>query len=335
MKDKEEIGKLIASKRKELNITQQELAKKLNVTDKAISNWETGKNYPDYCYFNELKEILGIDFNHDSSDNKDKIIKKIKIIITAITAILLSFFIIYTVNNYKKYNIYELSINNQETLLNNSYLIQYQNNLIITINEIENTKLLNQPIYNIQLYYIKDKKKYVLSEIYNYKGITIEISEKEIAQIINNLYIRIEYNYSGEEFVIDTKIELSLKESNTHLLKTKELQKNKKEKTINTLLMNNGYKKYNEKIYIKKIGKEMYLYNTETNIMRYQYSNENKSIIAEYQNNINEQEILRYEVVENNETIEKYTSDKPVENLSYYTELYKKIYEECSKIKKY
>ena len=58
MKDKEEIGKLIASKRKELNITQQELAKKLNVTDKAISNWETGKNYPDYCYFNELKEIL-------------------------------------------------------------------------------------------------------------------------------------------------------------------------------------------------------------------------------------------------------------------------------------
>lgn len=335
MKDKEEIGKLIASKRKELNITQQELAKKLNVTDKAISNWETGKNYPDYCYFNELKEILGIDFNHDSSDNKDKIIKKIKIIITAITAILLSFFIIYTVNNYKKYNIYELSINNQETLLNNSYLIQYQNNLIITINEIENTKLLNQPIYNIQLYYIKDKKKYVLSEIDNYKGITIEISEKEITQIINNLYIRIEYNYSGEEFVIDTKIELSLKESNTHLLKTKELQKNKKEKTINTLLMNNGYKKYNEKIYIKKIGKEMYLYNTETNIMRYQYSNENKSIIAEYQNNINEQEILRYEVVENNETIEKYTSDKPVENLSYYTELYKKIYEECSKIKKY
>ena len=48
----------------------------------------------------------------------------------------------------------------------------------------------------------------------------------------------------------------------------------------------------------------MYLYNTETNIMRYQYSNENKSTIAEYQNNINEQEILRYEVVENNETIE-------------------------------
>ena len=31
MKDKEEIGKLIASKRKELNITQQELAKKLKV----------------------------------------------------------------------------------------------------------------------------------------------------------------------------------------------------------------------------------------------------------------------------------------------------------------
>ena len=333
MKDKEEIGKLIASRRKELNITQQELAKKLNVTDKAISNWETGKNYPDYCYFNALKEILGIDFNLDSSSNKEKIIKNIKIIITFLMAVLFSFFMIYTVNNYKKYNIYELNINNQEILLNDSYLIQYQNNVIISINEIENKKILKQPVYNIQLYYIKDRKKYILSEIENYQGITIDISEKEINQIINNLHIRIEYTYLEEEFIIDTKIDLSLKDSNTHLLKSKELQKNQEEKKINVLLINNGYKKYNENIYIKRIDNEEYLYNIETNIMRYHYSNKDKIIIAEYQNLANEQELLRYEVTVNNEVIEKYILDKTEENLSYYNELYKKIYKECSKIK--
>lgn len=278
MKDKEEIGRQISQKRKELNITQQELAKKLNVTDKAISNWETGKNYPDYSYFNELKEILGIDFNNASSNNKEIIIKKGKKIIIAIATILFGILMMYTVNNYKQYNIYELNINSKEILLNDSYLIQYQNNAIITINEIENKKLLKKPIYNVQLYYLKNNKKYIISEIENYKGITIEINKKEITKIINNLYIQIEYNYLDKESIIDTKVNLKLKESNTHLLKQKELQKEKK---INTLLINNGYKKYNENIYIKTNEKENYQYNTKTNIMRYQYMNEEKTIIAE------------------------------------------------------
>ena len=38
----EKIGKFIAKCRKEKNMTQQELALKLDVTDRAISNWENG-----------------------------------------------------------------------------------------------------------------------------------------------------------------------------------------------------------------------------------------------------------------------------------------------------
>ena len=40
--NQERIGKFIATKRKELNLTQKELADKLYVTDKTISRWETG-----------------------------------------------------------------------------------------------------------------------------------------------------------------------------------------------------------------------------------------------------------------------------------------------------
>ena len=40
--DQEKIGKFIAELRKEKNMTQQELADKLSVTDRAISNWENG-----------------------------------------------------------------------------------------------------------------------------------------------------------------------------------------------------------------------------------------------------------------------------------------------------
>ena len=61
--------------------------------------------------------------------------------------------------------------------------------------------------------------------------------------------------------------------------------------------------------------------------------NEEKTIIAEYQNFTNEQEILRYEVIENNEIIEKYISDESKDKLNHYNKLYQKLYNECSKFK--
>jgi len=40
--DQKKIGAFIARRRKELNMTQKELAEKLNITDRAVSKWETG-----------------------------------------------------------------------------------------------------------------------------------------------------------------------------------------------------------------------------------------------------------------------------------------------------
>ena len=45
--NQDNIGKFIAECRKEKNMTQQELAEKLGVTDRAISNWENGRRLPD------------------------------------------------------------------------------------------------------------------------------------------------------------------------------------------------------------------------------------------------------------------------------------------------
>ena len=41
------IGKFIAECRKKNNLTQMQLAEKLNITDRAISKWENGKSMPD------------------------------------------------------------------------------------------------------------------------------------------------------------------------------------------------------------------------------------------------------------------------------------------------
>ena len=61
--DQVKIGKFIAECRKKANLTQMQLAEKLNITDRAISKWETGKSLPDSSIMLELCDILGISVN--------------------------------------------------------------------------------------------------------------------------------------------------------------------------------------------------------------------------------------------------------------------------------
>ncbi|MGN0312151.1 MAG: helix-turn-helix domain-containing protein [Lachnospiraceae bacterium] len=53
-------GKFISQKRREKNLTQEQLAEKLGVSNKTISKWETGKCMPDYSVVKSLCEELEI-----------------------------------------------------------------------------------------------------------------------------------------------------------------------------------------------------------------------------------------------------------------------------------
>ena len=61
--DQIKIGKFIAECRKNRKLTQAELAEKLNITDRAISKWETGKGMPDSSIMLELCRTLEITVN--------------------------------------------------------------------------------------------------------------------------------------------------------------------------------------------------------------------------------------------------------------------------------
>ena len=57
------IGKFIAERRRGANLTQMQLAEKMNVTDRAVSKWETGKALPDSSIMLDLCKTLGITVN--------------------------------------------------------------------------------------------------------------------------------------------------------------------------------------------------------------------------------------------------------------------------------
>ena len=61
--DQVKIGKFISECRKKNNLTQMQLAEKLNITDRAISKWENGKAMPDSSIMLELCKELKISVN--------------------------------------------------------------------------------------------------------------------------------------------------------------------------------------------------------------------------------------------------------------------------------
>ena len=71
--DLNKISNFIKEKRKELGITQEELAEKLFVTEKAISRWETGRGTPDISLLLPLSKELKVDVSEllNGEENKN------------------------------------------------------------------------------------------------------------------------------------------------------------------------------------------------------------------------------------------------------------------------
>ena len=62
-------GAVIKELREKYHFTQAELAKKLNVSDKTISKWETAKGYPDISFLEPIAKTFGISITELISGN--------------------------------------------------------------------------------------------------------------------------------------------------------------------------------------------------------------------------------------------------------------------------
>ena len=104
--NQERIGALIKEIRKDNNLTQKDLAKKLGVTYQAVSKWETGKNIPDISILKQISEEYNIDIDDilngikkKKKKNKNRFILPIILIILLIISI--TTIIISNKNNFE------------------------------------------------------------------------------------------------------------------------------------------------------------------------------------------------------------------------------------------
>ncbi len=183
MMDQERIGKFIAELRKKKKMTQNDLAIKLGVTDRAISKWENGRGLPDISLIKPLCEELGISINellNGEKIKKDEYEKKFEENI------------IKTMTDSKK-NIRKANIL--------SYLII---GIIIVV-----TVFLT--IFFIDMNRIKNGEKVFFSTWGFDYVIPVSIDEELVSSVIDNYFVNegfSEWNHPHEHPFISTKIYL-------------------------------------------------------------------------------------------------------------------------------
>lgn len=211
------IGKFIAQKRKEKNLTQSELAEKLNVTDRSVSNWENGKCMPDISLFNPLCSVLDITINEflsgEEIENKDYQKKLEENIINTINynnkknllpVILLIFGITLT--------IFSLTMFNPDSSLSGAYTIIGLVIAIIGFNMMKSFSKNKRIIINIGISFISLIAILGIDyiESVNLKQVPRFYLEKEIDnnmivyhKLFSNIY-RININSINEYYIFDT-----------------------------------------------------------------------------------------------------------------------------------
>ena len=216
--DNQKIGTFIKELRKEKNLTQKDLAGKLNITDRAISKWERGINCPDIFLLDDLSQILDVSVieilkgrrlsKEEIINNKElvetmsfanKTLKeKLKKVIDTVTISIVVFIslllLLYNIRGiYYSNKVYNTD-SNQEISLQDKYINKINNN----INLIENNQgKYNYEEYQLILNFINDIKyltnKNIEQELINKTQFTI----KDFNNFFDNMSIYDIYGYDG------------------------------------------------------------------------------------------------------------------------------------------
>ena len=292
--NQEKIGFLIAEYRKKKGLTQAELADLLNVSDKAVSNWETGKNYPDIETIAKLSDIFEFDFyNKALRKKKNNHFFKILIIFLAIVLLSSFFFLLYYfLTDNKENKLYYIEC--ESIQLTNSYLIVFDDQIIMNLGEFN---LENKDISNYTIYTMNNGIRSDIAFERETKTLTIIDNQKEklyfdeeVLDNLDNMFIEINYKKNNTSHTKNFKLEFR---NSNHI------DKNENQNNIITLLLNNGYQTEDNNAFYKQKDNRKYDYDLNKNKfyldiyeekVTYNYELDVESLIlnikAYYENNI-------------------------------------------------
>lgn len=309
MADNIKVGQFIKEERKNIGLSQEELANKLFVTRQAVSKWEQGKSLPGYDLIQKICEIFNITTNEYflgeriKKENKKeinnipiKILKEEKkkqrkiffISFAIIILLILLFFFFYFFNTYKKVEVYSIYGQDENFKINNSNAFISNDRSYINLGNIETEK----EVVKLNLYYLKeDSKREIFTSSCRRKdncssssfggsimqvrgGDTEYFTYEDIPLVIENLYVDISYydnKDDKEEKIATIKLDFTKLYTNNNLF----FFYDKEEKGEPIIFENDGF---NDKLQEKVIS-EGFKYEIEEDT-------ENEVYVKKYKNNI-------------------------------------------------
>lgn len=226
--DKKKIGKFIADLRKEKNITQKGLAKKLYIERTTVSKWEIGEYIPVSEDLLKLSEIFNVSINEilagerkteenekmidnitlEVIDTSNKKLKKIFIIFSSVCILLIIlFFLYYFISNYNSISVYKISGENDNFHIQDGLMVVSPEKAYIKLSDTE-TDL--KEIENVRLYYKNNNEEIDIYSSQDTDILLINIfgndelfTYKDLKILKNNLYLEIKFNEEIETIKLD------------------------------------------------------------------------------------------------------------------------------------
>lgn len=260
--DSIKVGNFITKLRKSKGLTQVELAKSINVTNKAISKWETGNGLPDVGLLYPLASALGVsvtellagefmegeNFNKSNTDevtlrtlyyNKKKFMKTIRlIVISAILAIILVCLGWYFITSFNSIRVYRIKFKSDNFAINDGFFMKSNMKNVFQLTDLKyigEEKLKNNE-FRTKIY-VKDEENndeliiydgIYVSPVYIYEidGYDEYFTERYAKILKDNLYIDISYISNNGDVIREShKLETTLEFANNKLLELKESSK--------------------------------------------------------------------------------------------------------------
>ena len=173
-------GNIISKLRNERNLTQKELANILHISDKAISRWETGSNYPDLPMLYKISNYFKIPFHDllkarlEDEDIKDDSVQKLlseiddmkynhkrkmrKLLFFSICIIIFLIVAMLFINTYNRFRVYNVNLSGDEFYSINGIYVETRIKDTLNLNRIrlKNVNVTDTDIVSVDLYYVEN-----------------------------------------------------------------------------------------------------------------------------------------------------------------------------------
>lgn len=317
------LGTIISKLRKEKGLTQKDLADKLNISDKAVSRWETGSSSPSMEMLSRISKFFNVPLNDlitarvSTGEEDDNLVQEIiqeftemnkrnskrirtVVLATIIIVLILTITIIFT-NSYNRFKVYNVSLESEEIYSVTGIYVEtkIKDSLYLDTLKIRDYEYDETDTISVDLYFLKDGEEHILQsyssldhiQFINYQSY-IEIDD--LSNYFDNLYLRVTIiDYKNNQTIYNGKLRFIMDFSNNKIFYNEDSFNTNKdrsglrisEKEIKSILLNNGFEETNYGTLSKRTKNLIINYIIDSNKISINFKDNNLNYRLVYQIN--------------------------------------------------